>query len=120
LLDTLFANHETIFSGMTRKQRDVLKMALHNWLNGYEGIPIESQAIYHNIETLKCMLKGGVAPAHQNDAEVHGILMKSIVGGNAKLPLKIADILQDNIHLCKALIQVERVDDHIKLVFSDK
>jgi monoamine oxidase len=96
----------------------IAKMVFSARLKTYEGLDVSKQSIYHNIDTLKCMLKGGVSMAHQTHKNEQ-YLMQTIAGGNAKLPLKIAEILDKKIHLGKALIRVTKQDQQIKLWFSD-
>jgi monoamine oxidase len=94
------------------------KMVFSSRLKTDEGLDVSKQSIYHNIDTLKCMLKGGISMAHQAyNHEQYSI--KTIAGGNAKLPLKIAEILDKKIHLGKALVKVTKQQQQIKLCFSD-
>jgi monoamine oxidase len=92
-----------------------LKLAIQTRLAAYEGLDVRNQSIYHNIDTLKSILKGGISPAHA----LKKIVFKEIQGGNAKLPLKIAEILENQFYLNKILIQVLRDKDQIKLIFAD-
>ena len=98
----------------------ILKQALYARLKAYEGLDPKDQSIYHNLETLRCILEGGLSAAHEAiHSTVQKIMVQRIRGGNAKLPLKIADILKDKIHLNKALSYVVYDKGKIKLTFKD-
>ena len=108
LLEKLFSRHPC------------LKMALETKLTAYEGVPVKNQSLYHNIDTLKCMLKGGLSPAHEQlNSNLSKIIVKTIEGGNAQLPLKIAAQLDDKLRLNKALRTVKSHDNQIELQFHD-
>ena len=98
-----------------------LKTALYTRLKGYEGLDPKDQSIYHNIDTLRCILEGGISTAHNEIKNtLQKIVVQSIRGGNAQLPLKMAEQLKDSLHLNKALTHVSREQDKIKLIFNDK
>jgi monoamine oxidase len=97
-----------------------LKMALRTRLAGYEGVPVDRQSIYHNIDTLKISLKGALSMAHaQVDDKPYYLTLKTIEGGNAKLPLKMAERLGERVQLHKALRRVHDNNGQIKLEFKD-
>lgn len=98
-----------------------LKEALLARMTAYEGVYVYKQSIYHNIDTLKCMLSGGIAKAHDLYEHEHNIvIMASVEGGNAKLAEKLAEYLKGKIHLNKALAKIQTTDDSINLYFNDK
>lgn len=89
-------------------------------LNAYEGLPPEKlSAQPHNLKTLESMLLGGLSQAHQaidQKAVLHRLFLKN---GNATLPMKLAEIMKDSIHLKKALKKAEMVNEKIMLTMSD-
>lgn len=98
----------------------VLRQPLYVRLKAYEGIDPRDQSVYHNMDTLRCMLEGGLAVAHESiGSTLQKVTVKRILGGGAKLPLKIAEILRDRVHLNKALECVFYEADKIKLLFKD-
>ena len=107
VIDRLFVNNE------------IAKMVFSSRLKIYEGLDVGKQSIYHNLNTLKNILKGSISVAYQGSSQGQQYLMQTIMGGNAKLPLKIAKILDQEIHLNKALIKVTRQCQQIRLWFSD-
>lgn len=85
-------------------------------LSAYEGSPPPLLSVYHNIETLKHMILGGISSAHQS-ANLRRIMLK---GGNATLPLKLAKKLSGHIHVKKALKEAKKMESNqIELNFSD-
>jgi monoamine oxidase len=97
---------------------ELAKMVFSTRLKAYEGLDVSKQSIYHNLDTFKCMLKGGISMAHQAFDD-HRFLMQKVAGGNAKLPLKIAQILDQKIHLEKSLVRVSKKNQQIELLFAD-
>ena len=99
---------------------EILQSYISTRMTAYEGINVKYQSIYHNLETLKCMLEGGLAPAHEfYEAEQDYLVVKSISDGNAQLPLEIGDILGPQLHLNKALVKIEKADNKFNLSFQD-
>lgn len=97
-----------------------LYQSLYTRLKAYEGIDPKDQSIYHNIDTLRCTLEGGLSTAHESiESNMHQLFLKRIQGGNAMLPLKIAEFLKEKIHLNKALTSVSYHKNKIKLEFND-
>lgn len=97
-----------------------LKDLLYMRLKAYEGIDPFEQSLYHNIDTLRCMLEGGLSVAHADvGSTVQKIMVQKVSGGNAKLPLTIAEILRGKLHFNKALFRVSYVDERINLIFKD-
>jgi monoamine oxidase len=97
-----------------------LKLALHSRMQAYEGVSTYKQSIYHNIETLECMLSGGIAKAHeQNSTADNDIIMKSIKGGNAELIMRLAERLNHKIELGNALKSVTQNNKKIMLLFEN-
>jgi monoamine oxidase len=103
VLDKLFQNNA------------LLKMVFTSRLCGYEGLKTQDQSVYHNIETLKSMVSGRLSALLDDSGWVHN----SIRGGNAQLPLRIAKMLSDRIHLQKVLARVSNENKKIKLSFVD-
>jgi monoamine oxidase len=100
-----------------------LMMALNTLLTAYEGVPTKNQSIYHNIDTLVGILKGSLSKVHKTSADTEGdavkILVKTIEGGNALLPIKMAEVLNEKLHFNKVLLSVELEGDKVKLGFAD-
>jgi monoamine oxidase len=78
-------------------------------LAGYEGAPAESLSVFY-IETLYHMLLGGFSSAHpHNNGDGPAYLDRMFVkGGNSLLPLKLAERLQDRVHLNHALVKIAK------------
>lgn len=108
LLDKLFSFHPC------------LKMAMQVRITGYEGISYMKQSIYHNIDTLKVILMGGLIPIFKRLSSKPTLLtIKRVEGGNALLPLKIAERLGNKVCLNKVLKSVKLRNDQIELTFRD-
>ena len=102
------------------KSHDLLRKAFRARLTAYEGVPVDQQSLYHNIETFRCGLKGGIAPSHETyDHQPQHVIMQSLNHGNAQIPLKIANVLGDRIHLNKVLASVEQQGQSLNLHFAD-
>lgn len=99
-----------------------LKRVLDLHLASYEGSPSSLLCLYHNINALKSILCGGLAsivrqPTVGSVPLLHRVSLK---GGNARLPLKIMEKMNQKIHLGKALQEVGRGDENqLKLFFQD-
>lgn len=87
-------------------------------ITAYEGYLPRSLSTYHNLDTLKYILLGGISEAHQPSSK--GLLMQTIQQGNAMLPLKIAELLGERVHLNKVLRTVDRQESKIALQFQDE
>ncbi|MDJ1305486.1 MAG: FAD-dependent oxidoreductase [Candidatus Midichloria sp.] len=99
----------------------ILKQALLTRITAYEGIDAYQQSIYHNIETLEYMLRSGLSKFHKlNTDNDNYITTSSIAGGNARLPISIAEIIKNNIHFNKVLSKVSFDSSAVKIEFTDK
>jgi monoamine oxidase len=99
----------------------MLKQALLTRAMGYEGVDPYQQSIYHNIETLECILAGGFAKAHEFYQHQHNQVVTSVIdGGNAKIPLELAKHLEGRIHYNKALKKIGVNDASALLTFADQ
>lgn len=97
-----------------------LNRALKNRMQAYEGVRVENQSIYHNLDTLLCAIEGGIAASHQAyGTPDNKIVAGSLRDGNAALPEAIARSLGDKVYLQKVLHQVHRTPQSIKLSFKD-
>lgn len=78
----------------------------------YEG-SAPSKLSVGSIDVLEEMLKGGLSTVHQNEScdDVFTIKVKSIDGGNARLPLAIANRLGNKVHLKYPLKKISKNDD---------
>jgi len=97
----------------------MIKRIISFHIESYEGAPPSKLCTYHNLETLKHILLGSIAAAHQAKEKrptIHRIMLK---GGNALLPLKLAKKLKDRIHLNHVLKKVSLKGDKIKLTFHN-
>jgi len=108
ILDALFASSPLL------KRIFTFRMA------AWEGSLPSKLSIYHNIETLKYMLLGGISPAHQATGYKPLLHLMVIKGGNAHLPLKLAESLEEKVHLNHILKKVSIVPNNkISLTFQD-
>lgn len=99
----------------------VLKLALRSRMTAYEGVPVDDQSVYHNIDTFKCMLEGGLSKFHErSDHKKNNIIIKYIKEGMAKLAMKMVAQLGNHVHLNKALIKIQKADNKFKLFFHDE
>jgi len=97
-----------------------LKRLFTFMLTGYEGSSPSLLSTYHNIITFKYMLLGGLSEVHEISDENDKLHTQSVKGGNALLPLKLAEKLGERLHINKALKQVERAGNKkIVLKFQD-
>jgi len=102
------------------EQKPILKRIFSCQLAGYEGSPARLLSTYYHLETLEYGLLGGLSEAHKATGSKPTIDLATIKGGNALLPLKIANILKGKIHLQKVLKTVKRsFDNKIELLFGD-
>lgn len=98
----------------------ILKRSFSILLSVYEGSPPRLLSKYHNLETFKYGLLGGISEVHQAEGFSPTIHLMSIKGGNALLPIKIANILKEKIHLQKVLKNVKSShNNQIELIFED-
>ena len=98
-----------------------LKNALLSRMMAYEGIDPYKQSIYHNIETLKCTLSGGVAQAHEIYEHQYDEVMTCFVkGGNALLAISLENHLEGRIHYNKALKKITLSNQGAMLRFEDE
>ena len=98
----------------------ILKQAFITRLTAYEGIDVYQQCLYHNIDTLRHNIRGGMAKSHEAyEHQPHHIVTKSLAEGNAQLPLKLADKLGDKIHLGKLLQVIQQSDARTRLLLAD-
>ncbi len=93
-----------------------LKTAVTSIQTLYEGLHTTEQPIKHNIETLKHILNGGISSTHKS---MKNLKIQTIKGGNAKLPLALANILKERLQLDKVLTAVTYENDKIKLEFNN-
>lgn len=99
---------------------EVIQKALKTRMIAYEGVPVDQQSVYHNIDTLRACLEGGVAPAHDHAEHVpYHITVKSIQGGNASLPEALASALGERVRCNKILTSVVRESEVTRLTFAD-
>lgn len=99
----------------------LLKQALFSRMKAYEGVNVYEQSIYHNIETLKCMLSGGFAQAHEfNKDEDNQIIISFIEGGNARVPIEIAKKIEGRIHYKKVLKKISINKSSATVAFTDQ
>lgn len=127
IIDQILEENEKSFLNMDElierlfSSNHPLKMLLKTRLSAYEGIPVDKQCLYHNIDTLRSLLKGGLAPTHDlPNLDDFNINIKYIKGGNANLPIKIAEKLFNPVHLNKVLKKITKVESgQIKLIFND-
>jgi monoamine oxidase len=98
----------------------ILKRLFTFMLTGYEGSSPCLLSTYHNITTFKYMLLGGLSEAHDLPSEEEKLHMQAIKGGNALLPLKLAEKLGDRVKMNKALKSVGHGENQkILLKFQD-
>jgi monoamine oxidase len=108
VLDTLFPN-----------QAD-LKKIFTFFLTAYEGSIPSKLSTYHNIKTFEYMMLGGISEAHNIKGVKPTLELMSLKGGNANLPLKLAEKLGKHLHLNKILRLVSyNSNDQILLSFQD-
>jgi monoamine oxidase len=99
----------------------ILQSAFATSMTAYEGINIKHQSIYHNLETFKCMLAGGLSTSQEHYGhEENQITIKNIEGGNAQLPIKIAKLLSSHLFLNKVLRKIDKIDSQFHLIFQDE
>jgi monoamine oxidase len=106
VLDVVFVNHP------------ILKRCFEFELSAYEGSPPGLLALHRNLDTLKNLMKSG-SPINENSVAHNTVQMQSIKGGNALLPLKLADCIGDRLHLNKILTHIERANNRVALTFKD-
>lgn len=102
------------------KDQPLLKRLFTFMLTGYEGSPPHLLSTYHHMDTFKYMLHGGLSSAHEADMETAPLHMQTIKNGNSILPQKLADILNERLHLNKTLKKIGRnTAKQLVLQFSD-
>lgn len=94
------------------EERSILKQLFTVQLAAYEGSSPDKLYVFHNIETLKYMLLGGISPAHQIMGYKPLLHRMSLKGGNATLPEKLAKIVQ-RIHCRKILKKVQDIEKNV-------
>lgn len=103
------------------RNHPILQVALLTRMTAYEGVSVNFQSIYHNLDTLVSALEGGLSKSQDYFAhDEHHIIMQSFQGGNAQLPIKMAKTLEARIQLNKALTRIEKIDNQFNLYFQDK
>lgn len=96
-----------------------LNRALKTRMQAYEGVHVENQSIYHNLDTLLCAVEGGVAASHQAyKTPINEIVVGALRDGNAALPEAISESLGDRVYLQKVLNRMDRTLQSIKLSFN--
>lgn len=90
-----------------------LRMSVKTGMMCYEGVDIYKQSVYHNIDTLKNILKPGFIPGQLKER-----VFKVIKAGNAQIPLKIAEKIGEKIKLNKVLKEISKDNDKIILNFN--
>lgn len=99
----------------------LLQSAIATKMTAYEGPDANNQSLHHNVETFKCILRGGLSPSHESyEHQKNHILMKTLSGGNAQLPLRLAERLGSRLHLNKVLSKIEKRGHAFSLNFKDK
>lgn len=99
------------------QKNPLLHFAFTQRMTAYEGVPVDEQAIYHNLETFLYMLKGGLAPAHEAyEHAPHQILVSKIIGGNARLPIAMAKVLGDRLLLGTSIKGMNLQEEGIELM----
>lgn len=102
------------------EEGSILKQIIAIQLAAYEGSTPDKLCIFHNIDTLKYMLLGGISAAHQVMGYKPTLHRMSLKGGNATLPEKLAQAVQ-RIHHGKTLKQIQYVEDkRLLLTFHDQ
>ncbi len=96
----------------------ILKRFFEFELSAYEGSPPALLALHRNLDTLKNLMKRG-CPTNESTVHHKTVQMQSIKGGNALLPLKLADYIGDRLHLNKILTHIERANNRVALTFKD-
>lgn len=107
---------QKLFPTNTRMQQ-----VLSSRVTAYEGIPAEEQSIYHNLDTFMSVLSGGIAPAHDGETgQQRAIVVRSIEGGNARLPLALAKELGERV-VCNAVVTkiATKKEGFVELTFAD-
>ena len=100
---------------------ELLQYTFSTFMTAYEGINVKYQSIYHNLDTLKCMIQGGLSKSQGiYQTEFNVITSKIIQGGNALLPIKMAEVLESHLHLNKVLQKIEKIENQFKLTFQDE
>lgn len=95
-----------VLEGILNKE-DLLYKTAAIRLAAYEGASLEKLSPRYT-ETLFYMLLGGLSSAHQGAEEEKIAHLMSIKGGNGLLLEKMAELLEDKIHLKQALISVSK------------
>lgn len=122
-IDSLAKQCQTIEELITLicKDNPILLSALLTRMTAYEGVPVQHQSIYHNLDTLVCALEGGLSKSQDFYAhEEKQITIQSVQGGNAQLPIKMAALLEPRLQLNKALERIEKIEQQFHLFFQDK
>lgn len=102
------------------KDNPILKQALITRMTTYEGIHVDFQSIYHNLDTLECTLQSGVSKAHEEYTHKDNhVVVKNMKEGNAILPLKLAEKLGHRVHLNKVLTKIKYKENKFELFFKD-
>lgn len=98
----------------------VLRKALKIRMQAYEGVPVYQQSIYHNVDTLLSIVRGGMSKMHDSlTTEDHEIRVGWIEGGNGLLPLRLQEKLKGRLEFNKALTSVKKSGSQLTLHFSD-
>ena len=105
---------EHLFAG-----NSFLKRMFTYYMGAYEGLPPQNLATIPNIKTLKYFLPGGLAASQEINGTDEPFLLKSVKGGNSRLPLALAKSLESKVFLEKILWKVSREQQGIKLEFRD-
>lgn len=101
-------------------KNSILKRILTFQITAYEGYPPKLLSTFHNIETLKHGILGGVSQAHQAKNLSPKLYIASLKDGNATLPTTIAQKLHDKIHLNKVLKAAKLLKNKkIELTFTN-
>ena len=98
----------------------LLERIFKTQLTEFEGSKPSKLSIYHNMKTLKHMVRALDVVSSLNDKRSLSIARILIKGGNAQLPLALKELLSPHVHLEKALCKVKRQNDgFLHLVFAD-
>jgi monoamine oxidase len=89
---------------MLFSEEDLLYKACYAILSGYEGAPLEKLSSWY-IDSLYYILSGGLSASHQGNGE---IIHQMVVGGNALILERIAEILSPRVHLNISLAKIEK------------
>lgn len=89
-------------------EHDILYKACSAILSSYEGSSTEKLSSYY-IDTLYHILLGGISTAHPNSQEENTEFQRLwIKGGNGRLTEKLAEPLNDRLHLQYVLQSIEK------------